>query len=181
MARRSLLTDEDILARARSVFVELGYGARTQQIAAAVGLTWGAIALRFSDKRALFTHAMGGPVCGPTDFELDQAGTGDLPSLLQQLRSRLWERWPLRLQYCLATPNADQGPEPDELMDWLAAALEDHAHSGSLRSDMNAKTLAQVVLALLVGDVAQRFVARERTLTSAPTFIDGIVHLLSTN
>jgi hypothetical protein len=48
----------------------------------------------------------------------------------------------------------------------LAAALEAHA---------------RVVLALLTGDVAQRFEARERTLTADPAFIDGVVRLLSAN
>ena len=58
MNRRSGLTNDQIVARARAVFVERGYAARTQQIAAAVGLTWGAIALRFGTKQALFTQAM---------------------------------------------------------------------------------------------------------------------------
>jgi len=183
VARRGVLTDEEVLARARLVFVERGYAARTKQIAAAVGLTWGAIALRFGSKRALFTQAMGGPVCSPGDLNREQAGGEDLPGLLEELRSRLWERWPLRLQYCLATATAtaDQDHEPDALLDWLATALQAQARRGSLRSDMSAKALAEVVLALLIGDVAQRFVGHERTLTSAPTFIDGIVRLLSAN
>jgi AcrR family transcriptional regulator len=61
MARRPFLSDEEILTRARSVFVERGYAASTRQIVAAVGLTWGAIAVRFGSNRGLFTHAMAGP------------------------------------------------------------------------------------------------------------------------
>jgi AcrR family transcriptional regulator len=179
MARRPILTDDEILARARSLFVERGYAARTKQIAAAVGLTWGAIALRFGDKRTLFMQAMAGPVCSPGDHERDQAASADLPGMLERLRSRLCERWPLRLQVRLATAPAGQDHEPDELLDWLAAALEAQAHRGSVRSDMSARALAQVVLALLVGDAAQRFVAREATLTRDPAFVDGVVRLLS--
>lgn len=177
MARRPMLTDEEILARARSVFVERGYAVRTQQIAAAVGLTWGAIAFRFGDKRALFTHAMRGPVCCPVDLEREHAGREDLPGLLERLRHRFRERWPLRLQVRLATATADQ--EPDEPLEGLTAALEAQACRGSVRTDLSAKALAQVVLALLVGDAAQRFVARDATATSDPAFIEGVVRLLS--
>jgi AcrR family transcriptional regulator len=63
MTRRPTLTDDEILRRARAVFVERGYGARTRQIAAAVGLTWGAIVLRFRDKRQLFLQATARPEC----------------------------------------------------------------------------------------------------------------------
>jgi AcrR family transcriptional regulator len=179
MPRHPLLTDEEVLSRARVVFVERGYGAaRTKQIAAAVGLTWGAIALRFGDKRALFQRAMGGPLCSAGELECEHAGSADLASLLQRVRARLWERWPLRLQYCLATPATQQTREPDPLLHGLAAALEAHARRGSLRADLSAKALAQLALALLIGDVVQRFAARETTLKADPAFIDGVVRLL---
>jgi hypothetical protein len=102
-----------------------------------------------------------------------------LPGLLGRLRSRLWERWPLRLQYCLATATTEQDQPSDELLGWLANALEAQARRGSLRSDLSAKALAQIVLALLVGEVAQRFVSHEATLSADPAFIDGVVRLLS--
>jgi len=164
LARPRILSDEEILARARSVFVERGYAARTKQISAAVGLTWGAIALRFGSKRALFAQAMAGPVRGPAELACEQEGRADLPGLLERLRTHLWQRWPLRLQVRLAATAAGPDDEPEGLVHRLAAALE---------------ALARVVLALLTGDVAQRFVARERTLTADPAFIDGVVRLLS--
>lgn len=180
MGRPLTLSDDEILARARSVFLERGYGAaRTRQISEAVGLTWAAIALRFGNKRTLFKHAMGGPLCSSGEIEREREGSADLPGLLERLRSRLWEQWPLRLQYCLATATTDQAHRSDELLDWLTNALEAQARRGSLRSDVSAKALAQVVFALLVGDVAQRFVAREATLSADPAFIDGVVRLLS--
>ena len=178
MAGRPTITDDEILRRARSVFVERGYGARTRQIAAAVGLTWGAIVLRFSDKRELFMRAMARP--DPKSCEqFSQEGAADLSDLLERLRSRLWEQWPLRLQYRLAVPEADHDSEPDGIVEALAAALEAHARGGAVRSDMSAKALAHVVLALLVGEVAQRFMARERGLAGDGTFVERVMFLLS--
>ncbi len=58
MGRRQTLTDQDILARARPVFLHHGLHATTREIAAAVGLTWGALAFRFGNKRRLFEQAM---------------------------------------------------------------------------------------------------------------------------
>ena len=74
---------------------------------------------------------------------------------------------------------AGPGEEPDALAPRLAAALEAHVRRGSVRSDISPSALAQMVLALVTGDVAQRFVARERTLTQDPAFIDAMVRLLS--
>jgi hypothetical protein len=54
-----------------------------------------------------------------------------------------------------------------------------HARRGSVRSDVSPSALAQMVLPLVTGDVAQRFVARERTLTESPAFIDAMIRLLS--
>ena len=179
MARRPLLTDDEIVARARSVFVERGYAARTKQVAAAVGLTWGAIALRFGSKQALFTRAMAARMREHDAPACEQEGGADLTSLLDRLRTHLWERWPLRLQYRLAPTTTGTDAEAEGLVRSLAAALEAHACHGSIRSDMSPVALARTVLALLTGDVAQRFVARERALTAEPAFIDGVVRLLS--
>jgi AcrR family transcriptional regulator len=180
MSRHPKLANDEILRRARSVFVERGYGARTRQISAAVGLTWGAIALRFVDKPSLFRQAMTGLMPVPAALECERSDA-DLPGLLERVRCHLWERWPLRLQYRLAPSTAGQDEGPDGLQDWLAGALEAQARRGVVRSDMSAKALAQVVLALLTGDVAQGFVARERTLPSDPAFIGRLVCLLSAN
>lgn len=179
MSRSPVLSNEEVLRRARAVFVEWGYGARTQQIAVAVGLTWGAIALRFGSKWQLFREAMAGPVFEPGAAGSEPPLGEDLPGLLERLRAHLWERWPLRLQYRLATRSPDSEGESDGLPDWLAATLEAHARSGTVRSDMPAKALAQVVLSLLVGDVAQRFIAREPALARDRAFIDRVVCLLA--
>jgi AcrR family transcriptional regulator len=179
MARPQTLSDEEIAARARVVFVERGFGARTKQIAAAVGLTWGAIALRFGSKRSLFTRVMAEPVHPSGHADCEQKGWADLPGLLERLRDHLVECWPLRLQVRLAAPAANPCEEPDALVQKLATVLEAHVRRGAVRSDISPTALAQIVLALVTGDVAQRFVARERTLTKSPALIDTMVRLLA--
>jgi AcrR family transcriptional regulator len=182
MNRRSGLTNDEIVARARAVFVERGYAVRTQQIAAAVGLTWGAIALRFGTKQALFTQAMAQPAQGAEPAGCDQADAADeaeLPELLERLRRHLWVRWPQRLQWRVAAAGAAGDGEEPRLARRVAQALQAQAERGTVRTDIGAEPLAGVVLALLTGDVAQRFVAHERTLPADTTLIDGLVRLLS--
>jgi AcrR family transcriptional regulator len=180
MNRRSVFTDQEILDRARSVFLERGYAARTKQIASAVGLTWGAIALRFGDKRSLFERAMAGPDRGTGEPRCGQERSGtDLEGLLARVRTLLWARWPLRLQYRLATLTAGRDDELERLVHGVAADLRPHARDGTLRSDLGIEMLARLAVALLTGDVAQRFVARERSLAADPALIDGVVRLLS--
>jgi AcrR family transcriptional regulator len=104
MARPPTLTDDEILQRARAVFVERGYGARTAEIAAAVGLSWGALVFRFGGKAELFRRAMADSVWGSGAVDWLAAGGGDLHRLLEQLSSHLWEQWPIHLQYRLALP-----------------------------------------------------------------------------
>jgi len=178
MARRPVLSDEQILARARSVFLERGYAARTKQIAPAVGLTWAAIANRFGDKRSLFLRAMAGPERG-ADPVFARAGSMDLPGLLERVRTDLWARWPLRLQYRLAAVASDPDDEAEDTVRKLAADFEVRAHQGSLRTDMSPEMLTRAAVAMLTGDVAQRFVARKRTLAADPAFIAAVVRLLS--
>lgn len=178
MSRRALLNDDEIVARARTVFVDRGYAARTQQIAAAVGLTWGAIALRFGNKDALFARAMAGP-----DEPACPAGDGpDLPGLLERLRAYLWERWPRRLQLRLA-PGAARTARPadevDGLVRWLASAMGAYAQQGSIRSDIEPETLARVVVALFIGDAARGFVAGERAPKAGRALSDSVLHLLT--
>jgi len=174
MNRHATLTDEEIVARARRVFVDRGYAARTQQIAAAVGLTWGAIALRFGNKDTLFARAMAGPEAPPCP----PAGAAELPGLLQRMRSYLWQRWPRRLQLRLAPGKAPAADEAEGLVRWLAPVLASLAQGGSVRSDIEPETLARVVVALLIGDAARGFVAGERTPGDDPALSDAVQRLL---
>jgi hypothetical protein len=96
-----------------------------------------------------------------------------------RLRADVWERWPTDLQLRLASTAAGSGQEQADLERRLAAVLETHACRGAVRSDLGAPVLARLVLALVTGDVAQRFMQRDRTLAQDPAFIDAVVRLLS--
>ncbi|WP_299486155.1 TetR/AcrR family transcriptional regulator [Acaryochloris sp. IP29b_bin.137] len=59
MARPPKISNEDILAAARQVFLEQGMGASTLDIAERAGISEASIFKRFSTKQALFVAAMG--------------------------------------------------------------------------------------------------------------------------
>ncbi len=61
MARQRTIRDEDILAAARALFLEQGYGVTTAAIARAAGVSEGTLFKRFPTKAALFRRAMGLP------------------------------------------------------------------------------------------------------------------------
>jgi AcrR family transcriptional regulator len=179
MARPPRLTDEEILRRAREVFLERGFSARTRQISIAVGMTWGAIVLRFQDKQELFRQAMAGespPHLAAASREM--AADAGVPGLLDHVRLQLWRQWPQRLHRRLASTTEIVESEPPGLRDWLSAALQVHAGRGAVRSDLSAPALARMVLALLIGDVAQRYMGRTMVLPDDPVLIDGMVALL---
>jgi AcrR family transcriptional regulator len=132
MARLPTLSDEEIAARTRAVFVECGFGARAKQIAAAVGLTWGAIALRFDSKRSLFTRVMAEPAHPSGHADCERKHWADLPSLLEWLSDHLWECWPLRLQIRLAATADNPCEEWVAHEQKLAEVLEAHARRGSV-------------------------------------------------
>jgi|GEM_PF-2137328 len=177
MARRPLLTNDQILARARPVFLERGYGACTKHIASAVGLTWGAIALRFGDKETLFRRAMDTrPVAA--GYAIPTSAMADLPALLRDLWESLAELWPRRLQYRLAAAIPAFPDEPPVCVHDLASALESLAHQGAVRRDVGHHALADLVVSLMTGEVVQRFIARDADLTAEASFIDGVMRLL---
>ncbi|MEL6138651.1 MAG: TetR/AcrR family transcriptional regulator [Cyanobacteria bacterium J06628_6] len=59
MARPQKITNEEILAAARQVFIEQGLGASTSMIAERAGISEASIFKRFNTKQALFMAAMG--------------------------------------------------------------------------------------------------------------------------
>ncbi len=172
MARTTTLSDEEILRRARSVFALRGYAARTREVSAAVGLTWGAIIRRFQDKRSLFDQAM-----APTPAAPAERQDASLQALLEHLHEQLRRQWPLQLHRRLAAvANADGR---SGLSDTLASALRAHAGHGQVRNDLSPAVLAGQVLDLLTGDVAQRFVDGRLDVEPDPLFIDRLLRLLS--
>ena len=169
MGRHRLLSDEEILRRARAVFVERGYAARTRDIADAIGMSWPALVLRFGGKWELFRCAMVEPIRARATFPAAAQGA-ELRDLLERLHALLSEQWPMRLQYRLAALSSAHD-DTEELLERLRPAFEVQAQRGTIRSDIAAGALARLVLSLLVGDVAQRFVrlrcrARGRALAA---------------
>jgi AcrR family transcriptional regulator len=179
MGRPLVVSDEEVLARARAVFLEHGYAATTLRVASAVGISWGAIARRFVSKRALFTRALKSPAGAADEAAFRQDGAEDLPTLLERLTAELWERWPRHLQYRLATPCEETDSESAVFLGQLTAAIGAQARIGRIRADLAEHELARIVFTLLTGDVAQRFMAREQTLSVDRGFIEGVVSLLS--
>lgn len=178
MGRPRTLTDEDILRRARPVFVMRGLDARTRDVAAAVGLTWGAITLRFGSKRALFERAMAHRQC----FEeppKDITDAADMRALLRRLRSQLALHWPMYLQLNLSSNDASCGDDrSDGLRLWLASTLRRHADCGEVRADVPPQKLAALLLAALIGDAAERFVRRQRADPNDDALVETMLHLL---
>jgi len=177
MARPQRLTEEQIMSRARPVFLDRGYGVSTAQIAKAVGLTWGAIAFRFGSKEALFRRVMD-PPANATRPEWTTDSGAELPELLASLRTYLWELWPLHLQSRLAATTPKFDDEPRRFIEGLASVLESLMQDGSVRRDMEPAALAELVLTLVTGEILQRFIAKARTLPEDASFIDGVVQLL---
>jgi len=141
-----------------------------------VGLSWPALVLRFGGKQALFRRAISDLVASPFEAGSMAEGT-DLREMLERLGSQLSELWPMQLQCRLAMGPAE-AHSSDALTGWLSSTLATQAHRGAVRSDLPAGALAQMVGALLVGDVAQRFVRGERTPACDPAFIDHLMQLL---
>lgn len=172
MARIATLSDAEILHRARMVFARRGYAARTREVSAAVGLTWGAIIRRFCDKRSLFDKAMAPP---PVAVQHHEDG---LQSLLEQLYEQLRCQWPLQLHRRLAALADDDSRTA--LSTVLASALSEHAGKGTqVRTDLSPAVLAGLVLNLMTGDIAQRVVDGHIEVSPDPLLVERVLCLLS--
>jgi AcrR family transcriptional regulator len=181
MGRRKTLTDQDILRRARPVFLNRGLDASTRDVAAAVGLTWAAIALRFGSKRALFEQAMEHRTECFEEPASDLADDADLGALLQWLRSQLTLRWPMYLQLNLSSSvslDDDDNERSVGLARWLASKLRRHADRGEIRSDLLPHKLATLLLAALSGDAAERIMRRHRSDPADDALVETMLRLL---
>jgi len=179
MGRHKTLTDQDILRLARPVFLTRGLGARTRDVAAAVGLTWAAIALRFGSKRAMFEQAMEHRSECFEEPPADVSHDVDLRALLQRLRSQLALHWPMYLQLNLSSSATHRSDDrSDRLARWLASMLHQHADRGEVRADLPPQKVAALLLAALIGDAAERFVRRERGDPPDGTLVETMLHLL---
>jgi AcrR family transcriptional regulator len=174
MARHKTLTDEEMLDRVRPLFLAQGRHARTRDLSAAVGLTWGAIARRFDSKQALFLRAM--QATEPADDGVD-AG---LTKRLSALQARLVREWPQQLQLRLCAPSASPASDGlDADVAALCAALQRQAERGEVRTAPTPEALGRLVLAVLVGHAARRFVQRDHETSPDNELIDTLLGLLA--
>jgi len=67
MGRKKTITDEDLLAVARTVFLQQGFGVATKVIAKAAGVSEGVLFQRFTNKNELFFAAMVPPPAAELD------------------------------------------------------------------------------------------------------------------
>ena len=169
MARTRTISNEDILQRARPVFVARGIHAKTRDVAAAVGLTWGALALRFGSKRALFELAMA------QRPEPESAAAHDLDTMLRRLGSEIEQRWPMYLQLRLSSAAG----QPDIHIPWLPVALQALADCGQIRAELPMQHLAALLLAAFTGAAAERFLAPGRHEPGNDALIEAFLQLLS--
>ena len=80
MARTKTISDSELLAVARSVFVESGFGASSKDIARRAGVSEGVLFQRFSTKEELFFAAMTPPP-GDLNSIFEHPGAHGLPLL----------------------------------------------------------------------------------------------------
>jgi len=91
MARRTTISQDDILEAARSLFLEKGLDVPTAEIARKAGVSEGSIFRRFPTKQELFFAAMGLEGGPPWAKELEQLPGGDLQEQLANLAVRVIE------------------------------------------------------------------------------------------
>jgi len=179
MTRPTSISDEEILRRARAIFTERGFEVGTKEIAAAVGLTWAAIALRFENKWGLFSAAMARPRFEPMDAGNAPVSAAGLFDLLARLHAYLHAWWPQSLRFCLATRTMDMHAETKNLLTTLTAALDRHARDGLLRSDIEVGVLARMVLLSMIGEATQGFVDEAAECPSDEDYLRAMVRLLT--
>jgi AcrR family transcriptional regulator len=193
MPRPPKIKDEEILAAARSVFLEKGIRATTAEVARRAGIAEGSIFNRFPTKAALFQAAMRPTMEEPpwAQLLLDRAGKGDVRENLAEIGVQVLEF--LRqivpiMMMSWSNPSGDislpeplSGPNPPPLraMRRLVAYFDAEIRAGRLRAD-DPELLARVFLGSLQNYVFFEVLLRAQDMMPLPatTYVRGVVQLL---
>lgn len=159
MARKQKITNQQILAAAREVFLQQGFGGSTVEIAQIAGISEASIFKRFSTKEELFFSAMGLPERPLWIKELENlCGRGNLKENLIQVCLQILEfysevlpRFIMLRSRGSALPEPWNITEPGPMQDIkvLTSFLEQEISLSRLRP-VNAKIVAHILVGTLM-------------------------------
>ncbi|MEO1684450.1 MAG: TetR/AcrR family transcriptional regulator [Cyanobacteria bacterium J06631_12] len=185
MARPRKITTEQILKAAQAVFLEKGFGASTQEIARAAGISEGSIFKRFPTKEALFVAAMGMSTSAFLPLVEATVGKGDLQENLREIGLELigvfHELVPKMMMLRskgLSVPAMlmkSKDAPPVQLLKLLTDLFERETALGRMRCQ-NPQTVAMMLIGSLMHYVI--FVQRSAPLPEAEEYVDSVVELL---
>lgn len=143
MGRNKQVSDAAVLAAARAVFVEQGFGASTREVARRAGISEAVLYQRYKTKLDLFFAAMIPPpidLAAPPDF--DQSLAQDLGALAMNVLRYFREAMPVLL-HLVTHPSFQLADLADRdrrlpvhgLGEAIAACLERHRQRGSITAD----------------------------------------------
>lgn len=199
MGRSPSITNEQILAAARELFLAEGFSASTAEIARLAGVSEGSIFKRFLTKEKLFFAAMGLPEAASWVKDLEELpGKGDLKEnlvmlsikILDFLREMVPRMVMMQAKGGLPHPPAEahlnmlslpeSPPKPPIIGDLkaVAAFLEREVELGRIRP-CNAEILAYTLLGSLthyvfVGQMMQVHGQMQTTITAAD-YVQGLI------
>lgn len=171
MARPITITDEQILAAARAVFLRDGFNASTVEIAQRAGVAEGTLFRRFTTKEGLFQAALRAPAVPSWVRELDNlSGQGNLRDNLMRIVREIihfaQERIPFVMLRWSHKPSSPAPVPPDEGESAiardrrrLAQFLQEEVDRGRLRScqvEMVARLLLGPCLNLVLDSVVNK-------------------------
>jgi AcrR family transcriptional regulator len=188
MARTPKITNEQILAAAREVFLDQGFTGSTLDIAQKAGISEASIFKRFSTKEELFFASMGIPEKPQWVQEIESlVGKGDIKQNLiyisQQILDFYRQVMPrmMMLRSCgktLPEMNSTPNSKPSRDLKALTLFLEQEIAQGRLRCN-DAKTMALMLIGSLMNYVfLEQMNVIPSVITPEPMFIQQMVEMI---
>lgn len=187
MARPKKITEEQILAAAREVFIKDGINASTADIARRAKVSEGSIFKRFPTKDALFLASMKTPPIPPCIDRLSSiVGVGDLRTNILQTSLQFVEFLQVTIpQFMVAQGNKPLLPascegEPPPIRDrrLIAAYLRAEYERGRLRP-CNPDVVACILSGTLLSYVMDSFILKQsRPREETVAFVESLVNTL---